>query len=245
MKKQVLISAVLIGFFAGQAHAGDVPAPATYDWSGIYGGLYGGMDWDNGTAPDLYDLLVNKSPNYYRATYSGSGFTGGAILGANKQFDGGFVVGVEADLGTGGQASGIFGNGAGGIDVGATFQLNNNLTGSGRVRLGFGLDRFMPFVTGGVAYSSNAITALNHDCPPKGPCTAYYPYTGTANLIGWTAGAGVDYALSSNIILGGEYRYTDFGSNDISLYSGAVNQTRISRVGLQQSEVRATLTVKF
>ena len=58
-------------------------------------------------------------------------------------------------------------------------------------------------------------------------------------MIGWTIGAGVDYRLTSNVILRAEYLYVDLRSNDLSVPFGGVTastkldfSTNLARVGV-------------
>ena len=72
--------------------------------------------------------------------------------------------------------------------------------GSIRGRLGFAFDRFLLFATGGWATGN--------------PSTAF-AFTGTAPFVttsgrsnGWTAGGGLEYAITDTILARLEYRYT-------------------------------------
>ena len=70
-----------------------------------------------------------------------------------------------------------------------------------RGRLGYAFDRALVYATGGVAF-------LDLDGKDKtvGVNGVDYSFTG------WTIGAGIDYALTDNLSIGAEYRFTDFGS---------------------------------
>jgi outer membrane immunogenic protein len=85
---------------------------------------------------------------------------------------------------------------------------NTDWNGTLRPRLGYAFDRFMPYITGGLAVGNvEASDATSSD-------------SGTA--VGWTAGAGIETALTDNVTARVEYRYTDLGSDAISLDSGDV-----------------------
>ena len=54
---------------------------------------------------------------------------------------------------------------------------------------------------------------------------------------GWTAGAGVDYAATDNVIVRLEYRYTDYGRKDFTadldgLELGASNKFKTNEIRL-------------
>jgi outer membrane immunogenic protein len=58
-------------------------------------------------------------------------------------------------------------------------------------------------VTGGVAFASGTRIEEGN-----------FPGTDKNSHTGWTVGAGVEYALSNNWSLRGEYRYHDFGTKN-------------------------------
>ena len=58
---------------------------------------------------------------------------------------------------------------------------------------------------------------------------------------GWTAGAGLEYAVTDNVLVRGEYLYTDLGSRNY--LSGAVAGGVDAR--LTSSTVRAGISFKF
>jgi len=98
------------------------------------------------------------------------------------------------------------------------FGLNSatiNWQGSLRGRLGFDGGVFLPYVTAGLAFANATVDDGDED---------------TQTHIGWTAGAGVAFAVADNVSLDLQYRYSDFGTKtydlggdtDISLTSHAV-----------------------
>jgi outer membrane immunogenic protein len=76
-----------------------------------------------------------------------------------------------------------------------------------RGRAGVAFDRFLPYVTGGVAFGGFRMTEFDD---------GDFDSAGRATLTGWTAGVGAEYALTNNWTVRGEYRYTDFGSKSFS-----------------------------
>ena len=99
-------------------------------------------------------------------------------------------------------------------------------TGSIRGRLGFDGGAFLPYVTAGVAFANATATdvALVED---------------TQTHIGWTVGAGVEFAVADNVSLDLQYRYTDFGSKDYDL--GGSTET----FGLTSHAVTAGVNFRF
>jgi outer membrane immunogenic protein len=133
----------------------------------------------------------------------------GAFIGGNYQFNR-FVVGAESDW----QGANLIGNsqkneplGAAGVFPGGPFTISTTVKdyASVRGRLGIAFDRFLLFGTGGWAWGN--------------PSTAY-AVTGAApfvtnggNAYGWTAGIGLEYALTDNVLGRVEYRYTNLATS--------------------------------
>lgn len=84
------------------------------------------------------------------------------------------------------------------IDDDADFSSDWN--GSLRARLGYDAGAFLPYVTGGLAFinGDDTVTTNTH--------------------WGWTVGAGVEVAVSEQLSLDLQYRYTDYATAD---YSGS------------------------
>ena len=128
---------------------------------------------------------------------NGTGFLGGVHAGYNSQFDGGFVVGLETDIDYSSVKKSKTVDGIRGT-------LKNEWQGSTRARFGYAFDNILPYVTGGVAYG-NVKTTL----------TGIGSKTDTR--VGWTAGAGVEYAIDQNWIVRGEARYVDLGDKSVTI----------------------------
>ena len=75
-------------------------------------------------------------------------------------------------------------------------------------RAGLAFDRWLVYGKGGVAWAHE-----KYD-------TNFYTFPGTASLsetrIGWTVGAGVEYAFAPNWSTKLEYNYMDFGTRNVS-----------------------------
>jgi outer membrane immunogenic protein len=176
------------------------PAIATplYDWSGFYvgvfgGGGYGNHNLNNATGPaGLANFTVN---------YSSTGGIAGGEVGYNAQ-SGNYLIGVEAD----GFWSGIKGN-DGSQQLGVTDASNLRWGGTLRARGGIAVDRLLLFFTGGWAYGD----ILHTSTAPGFPVDQF-----TNHQSGLTAGGGIAYALTNNVIGKFEYRYYDFGRYDRS-----------------------------
>lgn len=172
-----------------------IPAYA-FSWTGPYAGLTTGYRWA--------DVKPGGSANT---------FVGGVYGGYNYQLGNGIVAGVEADV--------LYGRGRD-RDLGFTFR--QDWEGSARARVGYAFDRFLPFITGGVAFTSvDAQSAAGKS---------------SKTLTGWTAGAGVEYALTDNVSLRTEYRYADYGKTNFGLAG-------VPKTGVDDQSLRFGLGYKF
>ncbi|AQX20129.1 outer membrane protein [Bartonella sp. WD16.2] len=90
------------------------------------------------------------------------------------------------------------------------YTLNQKWTGATRIRIGFAADRIMPYIAGGVAYGQfqNILSLSSTNTQDK---ELNNMVDETKTMIGYTFGAGIDFAMTDNVILRAEYRYSDFG----------------------------------
>ncbi len=175
----------------------DQPAPVG-NWQGFYLGGYGAYDWGKSG-------VGSRDVN---------GFGGGAFTGYNFQ-SGPVIYGVEADVGYSGQK----GDSSGG------YRAEGGWNGSVRGRVGYDLNPFMIYGTGGVAFQNNTLK----DATSSDDKTA----------VGYTVGAGAEAFVTNNITARIEYRYTDFGKDSYNLNSGSVSK------GFDDHSVKVGIGVKF
>jgi outer membrane immunogenic protein len=167
---RALVLAGIVVLISGAAGAADIPvkrvvpipapasAPPSYlNWSGFYLGVNGG--WEGGRSHFNFDGL-GAMPGRFNA----SGWQVGGTAGYNYQI-GHVVLGVESDI----DWSNL--NGSTTCPVtGFTCQTQNNWLGTVRGRAGYAFDRFLPYVTGGLAVgdiiSKPTFLALEQHRPP-------------------------------------------------------------------------------
>jgi outer membrane immunogenic protein len=121
---------------------------------------------------------------------------------------------------------------------------------SARARAGFAWDRWQAYATGGVAGARYRVSAVGvYDNPggqgalscPEGqiscsPTTVDGPWVNTTtgslekNRIGWTAGGGLDWAVSDAVSLGFEYRHSDLGTETYALPTNPVGTLSVGVV---------------
>lgn len=216
MKKYLLASVAALGLVAaGAASAADLPsrkgpiaAPVYMPPAFSWTGFYIGGNAGYGWG--------NVNANGFANVGDLDGFVGGGQIGYNYQM-GQFVLGLEADLQFADLSSG---NNLGLLNV------KTDYFGTVRARAGVAFDRFMPYITGGWAYG-NVKTSI-----PAIGFSSDRSHTG-----GFAVGAGLEYAVTNNIIAGVEYLYVDLGEKNIA---GAG-----TKVGTDFSVVRARLSYKF
>ncbi|WP_375634569.1 MULTISPECIES: outer membrane protein [unclassified Bartonella] len=123
-------------------------------------------------------------------------------------------------------------------------------SGATRVRIGFAaVDRIMPYIAGGIAYAQvqgiqsvagkgeRAKVEQNADVVENPPVKQNVDLTGgtwaddTKTMVGFTIGGGVDFAMTDNVLLRAEYRYSDFGkkkfANDTREFNYKTNDFRV------------------
>lgn len=161
-----------------------------YKWTGFYVGMQG--------------MYLNGNSNWEMA-YEGNridhdleGGMGGFFLGFNYQTPVNLVVGIDTELN--------FGNADGSSACpNATFSCNSDLywLGSTKFRLGYALDRFMPYVSIGWAYGGGEVYVrdLYTGREFKSDDNAYF---------GFTPGIGFEFAITNNLLLRAEYNYYYF-----------------------------------
>jgi outer membrane immunogenic protein len=190
--KRILRASVAVGAlagFIGSALAADLPrqapmykAPAyvapVFNWTGAYIGINGGGGWGRSNYAD-----VEK--------YDVSGGMIGATVGYNWQF-GTWVVGLEGDADWANiKGSGVFA------------ETKNDFLATIRGRLGYSFDRFMPYVTGGLAVGNVKASDI-------------WGFSKDQTNAGWTVGAGVEFAFAPQWTAKIEYLYVDLGDVDLA-----------------------------
>lgn len=212
---RLLLAAAALALSASTAFAADLtyePAPVAapvevFSWTGFYVGVHGGYGW--GHTQDTHN------PNAFGQTLTG-GF-GGAQIGYNYQFANNVVLGAEADV----AYSGI-GKDWGGVNEFDPYYGEDKIDwfGTVRARVGYSADRFLPYLTGGLAWA-NVDHKLGCDADRVavtiGGCRTPFETSKSDTAWGYTIGAGVEYAITKNVTVKAEYLYTDLGKNDVTL----------------------------
>jgi len=209
--KKFLLSATALVALTTAAAAADLPsrrAPApvfsavpVFTWTGFYAGVQVGHTWGEGRGS-----LTDAAGPFLIGDYDTDGFVGGVHAGFNYQV-GSFVAGVEADLEGAGIEGEVVSTNVALAGDRFTGRSEVNFQGSLRARLGVAIDRVLVYGTAGVAFA-NLDTAYTYSHPLVGTLNESFDNTEW----GWTVGAGVEYAFTSNLTARVEYRYTQFES---------------------------------
>ena len=233
------------GAFAAQA--ADLPSkkmapapifvPPPFTWTGFYIGANAGGIFTTGkrdltlNVPVGFTFLQGGFPNSLGS--GASGFIGGGQAGYNWQ-SGAFVFGLETDFdGTTASKSfnsigNPFGPGSiittsGGSIVNLSGDsLNVNASarlswlGTTRGRIGFVAtpdNRLMFYGTGGIAYGGGS----GHLSIFDNTSGLFWQGQPSSSRVGWTLGAGVEYAITNNVTIKGEYLYYNLGSSNFNV----------------------------
>jgi opacity protein-like surface antigen len=199
-KYLVALCFIALGGTAAQA---DRP----FNWTGFYMGLHGG--W---ASTDIESDVSGKPVQ---------GLEGGIVgaqVGAQYQFQGGLVTGVEADISF--------------AKLTQTVRDGNYITQSGTIsqlgsvrgRLGYAMGAWMPYLTGGFAWDRLEQT---QQCPdpaavPFGHCNVangFAPYNlgKTITNTGWVYGLGIEHAINKVWSFRLEGLRYEFGSETYAL----------------------------
>jgi outer membrane immunogenic protein len=213
-----------VPILVGTATAADMPmnmptkaAPApVLSWTGCYVGINGGAAAggssftsavDPGThLVDPADLATVNS--FGTGSANDLGFIGGGQVGCNLQ-NGALVVGIEGDWDYFGSKA-TFNNPNGTLTTGDTASITQSLKTSSlatiRPRIGIVSDRTLIYVTGGAAFAKVSYMQDYADTLNNAIGTA----TGSTTLIGWTVGAGWEWAWTDHVSVKTEYLFAKF-----------------------------------
>jgi high affinity Mn2+ porin len=115
------------------------------------------------------------------------------------------------------------------------------MSGTVRGRIGYAFDNWLPYVTGGFAWSVNQALIL----PPDTLASAVedvFPIESRFLLrFGWTIGAGIEVPFAPNWTAKAEYLFTDYSSRSVALQTTDIN----IKSNLSLSELRFGLNYRL
>jgi outer membrane immunogenic protein len=186
---------------AGSKYEGFAGVPTVSPWAGGYVGFGVGGTWS------MEEWRSNKTfpISYGSGELNPDGATVGGILGANFQ-QRNFVFSPEFDI-----------NWLGGDDTttmpkngsAPTASIDLNWSARARLRLGYSMGIWMPFVAAGAALINTTDSFANSAVPGSAVSSQ------DTNRVGFTAGAGFDVKVTPNVVFRAEYIYDDYGTVSI------------------------------
>jgi outer membrane immunogenic protein len=225
--KRLLLASTMLCAMGGVAFSADavveeavVEVPPAFSWTGGYIGGQVGYLWGEGDFISEDGTTAEVEPD---------GWLGGIYVGYNYQLDNNLVIGGDADFAWTGADDRATAFDDGGTPIGSV-DSELEWEGAVRLRLGYAVDRFLPYIAGGVAFAQLSAEAID-DSGSLG--------SDDDTGVGWTLGAGVEYAFTDNLVGRAEYRYTDFGDFDFAIS----NFTATS--DLTTNDVRLGIAYKF
>jgi outer membrane immunogenic protein len=242
--------------FAGAAQAADMPVKApvrsapppvqAFSWTGCYiGGHAGGIM--NASELTAFPLAGATAAQSAAGTHSydldNGAFTGGVQYGCNQQF-GQWVLGLDSDFAWSGIDESLTASHAlvpglvGAFTETATQNVDWYSTTRGRV--GYAYDRWLFFVAGGLA---SAHIETTYTAAFGG---GTFAGSATKTRYGWTVGGGVEYAMTNNWFLRGEYLYVDLGRIDYESFAPTLPGTSMkTEVDTSFHVARVALSYRF
>ncbi|HUI95832.1 MAG TPA: outer membrane protein [Xanthobacteraceae bacterium] len=216
MKTRLCVAGALAtAWTLGAACAADLPrpmytkappplAPLMYNWTGFYAGVNVGGSWGHQDTTLASGAVAVTNANHI------DGVIGGAQVGYNWQGLGSpWVFGLEADI----QGSGQKTDNAFAIatipPAAIAYEDNLDWFGTVRGRVGYAVGdqgRWLPYVTGGLAYGESKFSGSG----AVGGLPVAFSQTNTN--VGWTVGAGLEWAFWDKWSAKIEYLYMDLGN---------------------------------
>jgi outer membrane immunogenic protein len=206
------LAAIVVQTATNGAFAADLPmealkkapvAPSAFTWTGCFAGINAGGAFS-------FDKIRSSGD------FSSADFIGGGQIGCDYQFASAWVLGAEGRAAWSSLNSTTPGRGitATGVTFPTRFTVSNDFLASATARVGFS------FVGGWLAYARGGVawTREKADIVFTSPLLGFtVDPRATTTRIGWTAGAGLDWAFAPHWSTNFEYDFYDFGGNDFTL----------------------------
>lgn len=208
-------------------------AGSVHNWAGYYVGADGGYNW--GTS----SYTVPSSG--FRAGLNPRGGLVGGFGGDNYQFANNVVLGAEGDFNfTNASVSNAFGSALGVPNTINAHGEKLNWSSTTRARLGYAWNQFLPFVTAGVAFEKDSVSDQNLAVANSG-------VSWSEIRLGYTLGAGLEYAITDKISTRVEYRFADYGTDGVAttISTATGSQYAAHKVNLSTNDVRVGLSYKL
>jgi outer membrane immunogenic protein len=205
-----------------------------FTWTSCYAGVHAGGGWGKKDLTDTVAILSGLVPGgFASASVDVSGYMLGGQIGCDYQFAPSWVVGIE-----GAASGGNIGNTTTVAVPGdnASFKATTDFLASVTGRIGYVLDRWMLFGKGGVALVGDRYHLTD--------TLQTYAFDGTEDRLGWTGGAGIEWAFTPEWSVKLEYDYYAFGQRSVLFVDSTIAMTNAS-VNIKQDIQVVTLGFNF
>jgi outer membrane immunogenic protein len=225
-------------------------APVPYTWTGCSVGGHVGAGWsrtdfsDPGTFdPASGNIIQNIADPGQTIRVNGSaGFLGGVQAGCDYQFAGNWVIGLGGDVSwanINGQANDPFFAEKNGGTIALATKTDRLATVTGQI--GYAWDHVLLYAKGGAAWAhdqysvSNLASVSDALCGDSGgPLSPCNP-TASTNRMGWTVGAGLEWAFAPNWSLLAEYDHYGFDSKTLAFSDPAAVPASVALLNVKQN----------
>jgi outer membrane immunogenic protein len=244
---------------AADTSASKKQSSSSNSWTGFYFGGYLGGTWGRASANTS---TIDPPAAYFASTSPAAinsagaqrikpkAFAGGGTVGYNYQF-GNYFVGGEADFGSMDLNKTIFSAATYPCCTSSSFTISQNIKTdwlfTARPRAGFMYGKALLYGTGGLAMTNLKYGSVFTDTFATASETGGFDKT----RVGWTAGAGMEYAVAKHWSVKGEYLFADFGrasSTSTNLFtSGSAypNQVFTNSTDLKTHNLRFGINYRF
>src|SRR6516164_1266506 len=216
--KATVLGGAAASLLTVSAFAADLGIPAAqpqvvippFTWTSCYAGVQAGAGWGKKDLTDTVGILSSLPGGFSAASLDVSGWMVGGQFGCDYQFAPTWVVGIEGAA-SGGNISKTTTFATTVTEPGddiASFRSTTDFLASITGRIGYAFDRWMVYGKGGVA--------LVGDRYHSDDVGGNFFFDATENRIGWTAGAGVEWAFTPEWSVKLEYDYYGFGTKSLS-----------------------------
>lgn len=212
-----------------------------YDWTGAYGGISLGSTWSKTTLEANHEGFISGT-TAYSPHINTADTTPGFQFGYLHQFDHNVVAGIEADF-TFPASNGDYKSDNIVTGNSDQFNIRNNLQSSLKLRTGYAMDHFMPFVTTGISFANTELHYGN---------SLGNSYSSNASQSGWTQGwvigGGLEYSVCEHLLLRSEYLYTNYGDTlnmGMPVIGGVADSSGAAHANVSTNVLKFGLNYKF
>lgn len=227
MNKSIPFSLALLFCIPNAYAEGTFAGPYLGIQMGYVWGDDSGKEYSSGSL-DGYSQVSNLDGGLY-----------GVYGGYNFIFSSNYLAGIEGDFeGRIGTDEDTFQKSSGVIDTTYPYKAESNMAGSIRGRLGYIFNgRSLLYATGG--YAGVEVKRAFYDTSTPGVSSSSTDWQS-----GWTAGAGVEHIFSPCVSAKLEYRYSDYGEQNVDT-SAVYGAGYIERQSFEEHSIRAGVSYRF